>query len=312
MKKPSRPALRWFGGKWLQAERIIGCFPPHRIYVEPFGGAASVLLRKPRSYAEIYNDLDDEVVNLFRVLRDPASAELLVRAIGLTPFARVEFDAAYDRCDEPVERARRLIIRSFQGFGTGGATSPWRTGFRAKANRSGTTPAMDWANYPPALAAISARFAGVIIEHRPASAVMAAHDGPDTLHYVDPPYPHETRQRTRRGAGAGGGGVYRHEMTDAGHSELLAFLRTLVGKVILSGYANPIYDEALGDWERLEYAALADGARPRREVLWINPAAQAGHGLFGHPACGQAPVDPEYENTARRRGSAGLATGGFE
>src|SRR5688500_1471666 len=110
-----RPVLRWHGGKWRLAPWIIGHFPQHRIYVEPFGGAASVLLRKPRSYAEIYNELDGEVVNLFRVLRS-ADAHELVRRLELTPFARDEFVGAHDDTDDPIEAARQLVVRSFMGF----------------------------------------------------------------------------------------------------------------------------------------------------------------------------------------------------
>src|SRR3954470_24963100 len=87
-----RPALRYHGGKWKIAPWIISHFPPHRIYVEPFGGAASVLLRKHRAYAEVYNDLDDWAVNLFRLLGDEQSAERLRRLLELTPFARTEFE----------------------------------------------------------------------------------------------------------------------------------------------------------------------------------------------------------------------------
>lgn len=265
----TRPVLRWHGGKWNLAPWVIENLPPHRIYVEPFGGAASVLIRKRRSYAEVYNDLDDDVVGLFRVLRDAALAPRLVEAVALTPFARVEQVEAYQLADDPVERARRLIVRSFMGFGSNGVHRA--TGFRANSNRSGTTPARDWANYPPALAAIVECLSGVTVEHRDAKAVMAAHDGPQTLHYVDPPYLPETRDK---------GGDYAHELTAGQHIELLEFLQTLEGMVVLSGYPHPTYDAALAGWTRVERKALADGARARVEVLWKNPAASAVN-LFG-------------------------------
>lgn len=254
-----RPILRWHGGKWNLAPWIIGHFPAHRCYVEPFGGAASVLLRKPRAYAEVYNDLDSEAVNLFRVLRSERAAEL-VEAVRLTPFAREEFAAAYERADDPVERARRLIIRSFMGFGSNGHNR--LTGFRANSNRSGTTPARDWANYPEALRLIVERLAGVVIENRDAKEVMAAHDTPQTLHYLDPPYVMDTRADSARD--------YAHELSDDDHGELLAFLRSLKGTVILSGYPHEMYDAALEGWQRIERPALADNAKPRTEVLWIN------------------------------------------
>src|SRR5882757_5330119 len=103
MKTATRPALRYHGGKWLMAPFIIRHFPAHRIYVEPFGGGASVLIRKARSYAEIYNDLDDEVVNVFRVLRDQGPQ--LREALQLTPFARSEYVMAGESSEDPVEQA---------------------------------------------------------------------------------------------------------------------------------------------------------------------------------------------------------------
>lgn len=267
-----RPALRWHGGKWRLAPWIIQHFPPHRIYVEPFGGAGSVLLRKPRSYSEVYNDLDSEVVTLFRVLRNRATAEELIHRLRLTPFAREEFEASDSPGPCEIERARALIIRSFMGFGSDATKTAVRTGFRGNSNRSGTTPAHDWANYPDALAAIVERLQGVVIEHRDASRVMQGHDGPDTLHYLDPPYPLGTRS-TKNGYHG-----YTHELTDADHLTLLDLARSLSGMVVISSYPSALYDQALADWTRVERSAHADGARDRTEVLWLSPAAMARRG----------------------------------
>lgn len=269
MTKP-RPVLRWHGGKWLLAPWIIAQFPPHRVYVEPFGGAWSVGFRKPRASAEVWNDLDDELVNLFEVLRHHELAAALTRALRLTPFARAEFEAAYEPATSSLERARRLIVRSFMGHGSDGASGQYRTGFRANSNRSGSPPAVDWTNLPDSLELASERLRGVVIEKRPALQVLAAHDGPDTLHYVDPPYLPETRTRANRRPD--NGGCYRHELSREDHLDLLAALRQLEGMVVLSGYPSPVYDEVLRGWTRIDRAALADGALPRTECLWLNPA----------------------------------------
>lgn len=266
---PDRPVLRWHGGKWRLAPWIISHFPAHRVYVEPFGGAGSVLLRKPRCYGEVWNDLDAELVNLFCVLRDPEASRRLIDLVRLTPWARDESRAAYEPAFDTVERARRLVARSFMGFGSDGTRVSATTGFRSNSNRSGTTPAHDWANYPPALAAIVERVIGVVIENRDALACMAAHDGPTTLHYVDPPYLPETRQMDHRDHG------YNRELSAEDHHRLLPELRRLTGMVIVSGYASSTYDAALAGWERREISTYADGARPRVECLWLNPATSA-------------------------------------
>lgn len=272
MTAPPRPVLRWHGGKWLLAPWIISHFGAHRVYVEPFGGAWSVGFLKPRAYAEVWNDLDGELVNLFSVLRGDRAQEL-VDALRLTPFARDEFNHAYILCEDPVERARRLIVRSFMGHGSDGASGTYRTGFRANSNRSGSSPSHDWVNLPDSLDLAVDRLAGVVIENRPAITVMKAHDGVDTLHFVDPPYLKATRARANRRKD--NGGVYRHEMTDENHCALLEEMAALKGMVILCGYPSSLYDDALPGWLKVERKALADGARERTEVLWLNPAAGA-------------------------------------
>lgn len=249
----ARPALRYHGGKFRLASWLLQFFPLHGCYVEPFGGAAGVLLRKPRVYAEVYNDLDGDIVNFFRVLRDPALRADLVEACRLTPYAREEFGQSYEPTDDPLERARRTCVRAAMGFGSAGATKA-TTGFRTDTRRKYGTAQHNWADYPGALGAIGERFAGVLIENRDAVDVIQAHDGPDTLHFVDPPYVHETRVMRARGG-------YQHELDDTGHRRLLEALRSVDGMVVLSGYRCALYDEALADWQRHETAARISAGR---------------------------------------------------
>lgn len=286
MTAPARPLLRYHGGKWMLAPWIISHLPRHRIYVEPFGGAASVLLRKPRSYAEVYNDLDGEVVNLFRVCRErPAE---LVRGIEWTAYARDEYRLAFEETDDPLESARRMVVRSFMGFGSNAVQRAVKSGFRANASRSGTTPAHDWRHLPPNLLAVAERLRGVTIENRPAAEVIAQQDGPTTLVYADPPYVRETRSNKMHGHHG-----YTHEMTDADHKDLAEVLRGVRGMVALSGYRCDMYDALYAGWRRIDRDALADGARKRVESLWLNDAAVAGsaqRSLFGSPRPAQAPA----------------------
>ncbi len=243
----------------MLAPWIIAHFPPHRTYVEPFGGGGSVLLRKTRSYAEVYNDLDSEMVNLFRVAR--ARGEELAKVCELTPFARAEFAQSYEPSGDELEQARRTLVRSFMGFGSNAHTT--KTGFRANSNRSGTTPAHDWMNYPDALRITIQRLRGVVIENRDALACMRQHDSPQTLHYVDPPYVMSTR--------SDGHGDYAFEMDDADHEALAAGLLELEGWVIVSGYRCDLYDGLYSGWRRVDRHAHADGAAKRIESLWLSP-----------------------------------------
>lgn len=269
---PTRPVLRYHGGKWRLAPWIISNFPPHKIYVEPFGGGASVLMRKPRSYSEVYNDTWGIVVNVFRVLRDPDLAAELERLLRLTPFARDEFsecgDEQLSQIEDPVERARRTIFRSFAGFGSAATNAKYATGFRANSNRSGTTPAHDWAHYPDQVRFFVERLQGVVIENRPAIQIIQQHDSPRTLHYIDPPYPHITRNMQR------GNAAYAHEMADDDHAELAATLRTVQGMVIVSSYASDLYNELFDGWKMIERSHHADGAQDRVECLWFSPNIQ--------------------------------------
>ncbi len=262
----NRTLLRYFGGKWKLAEKIIQYFPAHQVYVEPFGGGGSVLLKKARSGGEVYNDLDGEIVNLFRVVRD-CGAEL-VRALKLTPYSRDEYLKSYELCEDEVERARRTVVKSFMGFGTDGIFAI--SGFRS-CSSLGNVPAKSWATYPVHLERIIKRLQGVIIENRDAKEVMLQHDSPYALHYVDPPYPHSTRSGHR----------YRYEMNEEDHRVLAAFLKKLKGAVIVSSYPCELYETLYSGWEKVEINTFADGARARVEQIFLSPAAQKRRDFFG-------------------------------
>ncbi len=264
MTKPTRPIMRYHGGKFRLSDWIISHFPPHRVYVEPFGGAASVLMQKSRSQAEVYNDLDGDIVNVMRVLQDSVLRTQLTELLILTPYARTEFELAWEPCDSQVERARRTLIRAEMGFGSAGATKG-KTGFRIDTTRKSTV--MDiWARIPEYIQSFSQRLQGVLIENRPALQILKSHDKPDTLFYVDPPYLPATRQI--------GSACYRHEMTSDDHVELLTALQELKGSIIVSGYAHELYESMLTGWHRFTkntHAASCRGSVARTEVLWLSP-----------------------------------------
>jgi DNA adenine methylase len=262
-----RPALRYHGGKFRLAPWIISHFPAHRIYVEPFAGAASVLLCKERAVKEIYNDLDGEIVNLFRVVRD--HGERLVRAIEMTPFAREEYLGSYQQTEDPVEQARRTIVRSYLGYGSDSLHR--QNGFNTRTNdHRDIMPWHSWATYPAALRAVVERFRGVVIENRDALCVMDQYDSPETLHFLDPPYLHGTRsgaQNPRHG--------YQFELNNWQHEAILRFAKKLAGNVCISGYPSELYAEDLQGWRRDERESVTDRAGKCTEVLWMNYSAPA-------------------------------------
>ncbi len=261
---PRRPVLRYHGSKWRLAPWVLSHFPPHRVYVEPFGGGAGVLLRKQRVYAEIYNDLNADVVNLFRLLRDERQAEQLIRALWMTPFARDEYELAHERTENPLEAARRFVLVSFFGFSTCNCNLQERSGFRAKSYRSGVSPSMDWRNYPESLYRVVDRLRGVVIENRDVFELVEAVDRHDVLFYCDPPYPKAVRVKY---------GAYEHEMNDDDHRRLAEMLHRVEGMAIISSYDSPLYRELYADWERVTTVARTDGT-DRMECLWLSPGAR--------------------------------------
>lgn len=266
MTEIRRPVLKYHGGKWRIADWVLSHLPPHHAYVEPFGGAGSVLLRKARSPIEVYNDVDESVVRLFRVLRDPALATELQRVVELTPWSRAEFYACWESADglSDVELCRRLIVRSFQAVGSKRARS--RNGWRARVDHFSPTDA--WRRWPAEIPSFVERLREVMIEQRPAADVIALYDSRETAFFVDPPYLHATRAWGHRS-------IYEHELTVGDHAALLLQLQAVESMVLLAGYRSPLYDETLlpAGWQRFDVRARAQANQQRVESLWLNPAA---------------------------------------
>lgn len=264
------PVMRFHGGKWRMAPWIISHFPPasnYEVYTEAFGGSAGVLMRAPRASHEVYNDLDGDIVNVFRVLRDSWKAQRLARLCRLTPYSRDEFEIAMQPCSEPIERARRTLFRAASGFGSAAATAE-KSGFRTFTGENCPRGCIagTWVEYQNAISEFTDRLQGVLIENRPALETLHRHDREKALHYVDPPYVHETRNST--------GSTYRHEMDDHDHEELLEELTRLDGYVVLSGYDSELYRDVLEGWSlaTLDVQASSNaGAVSRKECLWLSP-----------------------------------------
>lgn len=265
----------YFGGKTRLASQIVELLPPHEHYVEPFAGSLAVLLAKPRVAMETVNDLDEDLVTFWRVLRE--RPDDLARACTLTPHSRAEHQASYnlDGCDD-LERARRVWVRLSQGRNGTMRRTGWR--FYEKP-RGGMSMPGYLASYVDRFGPCVERLAGVSLECRPALKLIEAYgEHPGVLLYCDPPYLAST---------CGWGNNYAHELrTDDEHRELAAALADCKAAVVLSGYHSPLYEDLYDGWHRAEIKAwTGNGIRngaiktdgDRVEVLWSNrpfPAAE--------------------------------------
>lgn len=252
---PKRPLLNYFGGKWNAAPKIIPHFPEHKLYVEPFGGSLSVLLRKPRSKKEIVNDVDQELANLYFVARD--SGADLKEKLKLTPHSRSEYRLSMIKTDDKLEMARRSIVRCYFGIGD---SFLWNHNAFRNSKDSNICVAKSWDNYCQAFDGIIERLRGVTIENLSYEKLFEKYDSLHTLWYLDPPYPPMTRSRKH---------AYREDWDNLKHLQFLGEIKNLNGHVVVSSYANDLYDADLKDWKRIEFESTVNGAKKRIEILWI-------------------------------------------
>ncbi len=250
-----KAVLKYPGAKNRIAPWICKHIPEHHVYLEPFAGSLAVLFNKQRSHIETVNDLDGEVVNFFRILRDRENE--LERLILLTPFSRREYESAYELSDDNLERARRFAVKCWMGFGSGNL---YKNGFKSGQQKRSPNPAKAWDELTETIKLAAERLKGVQIENLPATELIQRYNTKDVFIYADPPYLHGTRKKY----------LYRHEMTDEDHEELLNMLVEHPGKVLLSGYDNDLYNDILCRWRKVKKDTLAEGGRKRTETLWMN------------------------------------------
>ena len=284
-----RSPIMWFGGKGNMASWVAAHLPPHRIYVEPFGGGASVLLAKPPSPVEVYNDIDHALYEFFLVLSDPTQFERFHRRIAVLPHSRELWRQCLEtwQCqNDRVERVWRWFVvarQSFSGLFGKSWSSAVTCSYRGMAGTSSK-----WLSTVESLPQIHARLQRVQIECADWRVILDRYDTPETLFYVDPPYVPETRRD----------GAYHHELTGEDHRDLVDRLLNIQGMAVLSGYPSPVYEplERAGwcivDRETACSAAgrtRATGIRgqgaatrmqPRVERLWIGPPGHGGKTLW--------------------------------
>ncbi|MFZ0050800.1 MAG: DNA adenine methylase [Desulfobaccales bacterium] len=268
LKRPPRRliAFGWYGGKFSHLDWLLPILPRTHRYCEPFSGSAAVLINREPASVETYNDIDGDVVNFFRVLRDRSND--LIRCIGLTPFSREEFHLAINNSMKGIsdlERARHFYIRARQArTGLAQTATLGRWANCKNTSRAGMSGVVSrWLGGVEALQEIAERLLRVQIENRPALEVIRLYDSTETLFYCDPPYLHETRGDSK---------AYGFEMDIDQHFELAQALGMCKGKVALSGYRCDTMDSWYKGWHRFDAPVKQCHSikQPRQECLWMN------------------------------------------
>lgn len=265
-RRSKRIVFGWYGGKFSHLDWLLPLLPKCHHYCEPYAGSGAVLINREPSPVETYNDIDGEVVNFFKVLRDEPSA--LTRAIALTPFSREEFHRAITGTTEGIsdlERARRFYVKARQArTGLAQTATLGRWANCKDTSRAGMSGVVSrWLGGVGALEEIGARLLRVQIENRPAVDVIKLYDSANTLHYCDPPYVHTTRGDSK---------AYGYEMNDSEHFALAQTLNACKGKAAVSGYRSPFYDKLFKGWKRFDAPEkmVHSVKQTRQECLWMN------------------------------------------
>ena len=248
------------------AKHIIDLFPPHRTYVEGFGGAGHILFNKEMSEIEIYNDKNENLYNFFRIIQDDITREDLLFRLQLTPYSREEFELAkveskYD--DDDIEKVRKFYLITMQSMNSIGDN--WSYSKTQSRRGMAQNVSKYLGHVDTNIEESSKRLKGVTLENLDIIDLINKYDSKDTLFYLDPPYVADTRVAKK---------VYRHEMPDDKQKEMVDKLLMIKGKAILSGYDNRIYERLVkGGWDKFilgEYVKRSGKSSKGEEIIWKN------------------------------------------
>lgn len=260
-----RRVLNYPGSKWNIASKLVELVPSHHSYLEPYFGSGALLFNKQASNIETVNDLDGEVVNLFKCIQH--DSERLSRFVMTTPFSREVYNRQFDPEDsyeDPFQRAAKFLIRCWQGYGfrTNGHKVGWKTDVQG---RERAYALWNWYRLPNWIIEIAERLRTVQIENQPALKVIERFNNPRVFMYLDPPYLLSVRSARQK--------QYKHEMTDTDHEVLLKTILSSQAKIMISGYESDMYNEYLREWRKEYFTSCAEQEKPRQEVVWMNYAS---------------------------------------
>lgn len=249
--------LKYPGAKNRLASWIVSHIPPHKVYCEPFLGSGAVFLNKEPAYNEILNDIDDDIYNFFKIVRE--QSEEFCRLIDSTPYSRKEYSNAFNNESiSELEQARRFAVKCWQGFGCG---NTYKTGYRRGIGDTSPNPAKAWAKLPEAIQFAAERLKNAQIEQVDALKLIKDMHGENTFIYIDPPYMRGTRVKKKQ---------YTHEMTDEQHMKLLQIVKESDCKIMISAYENELYNNTLVDWRKEYKNTTSECSRKRTEVIYMN------------------------------------------
>lgn len=262
----SEKILKYPGSKGNIVSDLIQLLPVHKVYLEPYFGSGTLFFCKEPAAIETINDMDSDIVNLFKVIRDaPVS---LANSLIATPYSREVYDNSYEyrENESDVQKAVKFLTKCWQGYGSRGCAS--KVGFKTDISKREKMYAVwDWYGLPQRVIDVADRLRKVQIEHRPALELVQLYNNHDTFMYLDPPYLFETRTKSNAGK------QYRQEMSNSDHEELLKFIIQSQAKIMISGYDSDMYNYYLKSWHKKSFCSCSEKGAQRKEVIWMNYGA---------------------------------------